>query len=163
MFSLEILKNKVEKIGAIIAAPKSLLVIHTKPVNDGTPYVDINNHECFYASSEKGHEYFRENISDLNELLYLIFDRIVFRMAVDYELENRIEKQDCRRLIFDKEIELMGKIDAEWQQRKQKEISTILAEYPFDNLALKNHPENIKDADDSQKTVSTYWENYFKR
>lgn len=131
MIDVELLNEAVIKKGKIINAPKPLLVVHTSPLGDGTPHVEIKNGECFYVSSERGYEFFREKITNINELLFRIFDRITSRMASDYELENRIEAQDCRRLIFDKKLELLGKISPEWEDREREKIRLILEKNPY--------------------------------
>ncbi|MDR0348690.1 MAG: immunity 63 family protein, partial [Tannerella sp.] len=60
---------------------------------------------------------------------------ITFSMSCDYELENRIEDKDSRRMIFDKQEELLGKLDETWKERKHGEYQQILKSYPFDDLA----------------------------
>ena len=52
-------------------------------------------------------------------------------MAGDYELEHRIDAQDCRRLIFDKKLELHGKISPEWEDREREKIRLILKKNPY--------------------------------
>ena len=188
MFDFDLLEKEVEKIGNIIGAPRSLLIVNTSPIGDGTPHVEFKNDECFYVSSERGHEIFREKISDLNELLYRIFDRITTRMATDYELDHRVESQDCRRLIFDKKLELLGKISSDWEDRERREIAKTLAVSPYDDLAsaraaycrklreggmseadinklaYKKYPTSQKKLQAvTQKQGKTYWEKYFDK
>ena len=37
MFDFDLLEKEVEKIGSIINAPMSLLIVRTFPIGDGTP------------------------------------------------------------------------------------------------------------------------------
>lgn len=186
MFDFVLLEKEVKRIGGVINAHESLLVINTAPIGDGTPHVEFKSDGCFYVSSERGHEIFREKITDLNELLYRIFERITTRMATDYELENRVESQDCRRLIFDKKLDLLGKISSDWANREKKEITKTLVASPYDDLAstratycrklreggmsesdinklaYKKYPSPQKKSQAStQKQGKTYWEKYF--
>lgn len=131
MIDIDFLKNEVEKKGKIIGAPKALLLVHEAPLSDGTPYVEIKGGDCFYVSSERGHEIFRHKIASLDDLLYRIFDRITMRMAIDYELDNRVTNQDCRRIIFDKKLELLGRLDNEWRKIESDKIRHILQDYPY--------------------------------
>ena len=135
MFDFDLLEKEVEKIGSIINAPMSLLIVRTFPIGDGTPHVEFKDDECFYVSSERGHEFYREKITDLNELLYRIFNRVTTRMAMDYELAHRVESQDCRRLIFNKKLELLGKISPDWEDRERREITKTLIRSPYNDLA----------------------------
>lgn len=136
MFDIDVVVREVEKIGAIINAPNSLLVIYSVPVGDGTPHVEIKKGECFYVSSERGCEFSRKKVDTLRELLYLIFERVTTRMAIDYELENRLPSQDCRRIIFSKKLELLGKINPVWEALEKKNIEELLEGNPYDDLAL---------------------------
>lgn len=131
MFDLNLLKKEVEKKGAIIDAPRSLLLVHTTPVGDGTPHIELTKDGCFYVSSERGYEIFRERIKDFDELVYRIFDDVTTHMASDYELMNRIDTQDCRRLIFKRKLELLNKINHEWKDRGKVAIEAILKESPY--------------------------------
>jgi hypothetical protein len=56
-------------------------------------------------------------------------------MASDYELKNRIEDKDCRRIMFEKQEELLGILNDTWRQRENEEHKRILKNYPFDDLA----------------------------
>lgn len=56
-------------------------------------------------------------------------------MASNYELKNRIEDKDCRRIIFDKQEELLGILSDSWRQKMNQEHYWILRNYPFDDLA----------------------------
>ncbi|MGY5796416.1 Imm63 family immunity protein [Rheinheimera faecalis] len=133
MFGIEDISKEVRKRGSIISAPESLLVIWTKPQGDGTPYVEINNGECFYVSTERGYNIFRKKASDLDDILYLIFSRITRIMASEYELKNRVPHQDCRRVLFKKHLELLGILSDTWRIKAQQEIDKTLAANPFDD------------------------------
>lgn len=135
MFDVDVVVREVERIGAIINAPNLLLVVHFAPVGDGTPHVEIKGGECFYVSSERGCEFSRRKVGVLSELLYLIFERVTTRMAIDYELKNRLLGQDSRRIIFSKKLELLGKINPVWEDLERKSIEELLEESPYDDFA----------------------------
>ena len=52
-------------------------------------------------------------------------------MAFDYERKHRIEGQDCRRIAFEKQLELMEILGYEYKQRAESEINEILKGHPF--------------------------------
>ena len=131
MFGVEDISKEVRKRGSVISAPESLLVIWTKPQGDGTPYVEINDGEYFYISTERGYNIFRRKASDLDEILYLIFSRITRIMASEHELKNRVPHQDCRRVLFKKCLELIGILSDSWRIKAQQEIDETLAANPF--------------------------------
>ena len=56
-------------------------------------------------------------------------------MAFKYELKNRIEDKDCRRIAFDKQIELLSVLNENWSRKEHEEHLQILESHPFDDLA----------------------------
>lgn len=131
MTKLKEIQDKVYEIGKKIDAPKALLAIYDRPMDDGTPYVAYTNGALSYISSERGCELFRKSDLSIDDLLYFIFDRITSMMAMDYELGNRIEGQNSRRIYFLKKIELMAKLDFSWEYRAKQEINRTLLSSPF--------------------------------
>lgn len=68
------------------------------------------------------------------KLLYhycALFEGITFSLASKYELKNRSEKEDPRKLLWSKQLELLGKIDPLFKERCQKEIDSILKIAPY--------------------------------
>ena len=58
---------------------------------------------------------------------------ITFSMAVDYEVANRVPHADFRRLLFAKDLELLGSLKPEWCERKREYYDAVLAQYPFND------------------------------
>jgi len=135
MHGIDEISQEIRAKGQLICAPKHLLVVHVSPVGDGTPYIEVASDGYFYVSSERGCEIFRKKASSKNELLYFIFKDITWSMANDYELANRIEKQDPRRMIFSKKLELLKKVNPEWESKEKEEINKILRNSPYDDMA----------------------------
>ena len=67
----------------------------------------------------------------LFEIAYWIFKHQTFVMAFDYERKHRIEGQDCRRIAFEKQLDLMEILGYEYKQRAESEINEILKGHPF--------------------------------
>jgi hypothetical protein len=78
--------------------------------------------------SERGNEYDRRFTPFLDQLLFWIFRDITFRMSSDYELENRINNQDSRILLFSYHIDLMSKIKQEYADMIKKDYDYILGQ-----------------------------------
>lgn len=133
MKNIQQIEIKVRRLATIIKAPESLIKIYDYPKGDGTPHIEIHKNEYHYVSSERGYEIFRKIVVDENELLFLVFQNITRAMAGDYELKNRDENQDCRKIIFSKMLELLGLIDSRWELRQGAIIDEILIRSPYDN------------------------------
>ena len=130
------IQNIVNQLAEKIDAPTNLLPTFSSLIGDATPNIEVDNLGLYnYVISERGNEYERKMTSDLNDLLYWIFASVTFSMACDYELKNRIEEKDCRRIIFEKQEELLGLLNTEWKEKEKKEHQSILNNNPFDDLA----------------------------
>jgi hypothetical protein len=97
--------------------------------------VDTSGLMC-YVTSERGVET-RKKTNNRNELLYWIFESVTFSMACHYELKNRAEDKDCRRIMFAKQEELLGMLSESWQQKTMQIHRQILEEHPFNDSTGK--------------------------
>ncbi|MHC0441417.1 Imm63 family immunity protein [Flavobacterium sp. 3-210] len=135
-YSLEDIKKKVNELALKINAPTNLLPDYGQQIWDANPYIEVDNLGLmYYIISERGQEYERLITDQIDDLLYRIFSSVTFSMASDYELKNRIDDKDCRRIIFDKQEELLGVLSDSWKQKEKAEHQTILKNHPFDDLA----------------------------
>ena len=136
MKTLADIRNIVNELAKKINAPNYLLPTFSFSIGDATPNIEVDNLGLYhYVISERGNEYERKITSDLNDLLYWIFSVVTFSMACDYELKNRIEDKDSRRIIFAKQVELLGLLRKDWEEKERKEHESILLNSPFDDLA----------------------------
>jgi hypothetical protein len=60
---------------------------------------------------------------------------VTFSLASEYERRHRVSGRDFRRLLFQKQIDLLGQLNADWALRRQHEIERVLAAYPYDDIA----------------------------
>ena len=72
-----------------------------------------------------------ETTNSLFEICYWIFEHQTSVMSFDYEKKHRIKGKDSRRIVFAKQLELMGVIGDEYKQRTRNEINKTLKAYPF--------------------------------
>ena len=136
MITLDEIKKKVDELTLKINAPTNLLPSYGQQTWDAHPYIEVDKLGfMFYIISERGQEYERKMTDKIDDLLYWIFASVTFSMACDYELKNRIEYKDCRRIMFDKQEELLGLLNKNWQQKENAEHQNILKNHPFDDLA----------------------------
>jgi hypothetical protein len=142
--SLAGLEKIVDELAAKIEAPASLLPTYGYSLDGAHPHIEVthgeaNNretdHACMwhYVTVERGQELERKTTSDLDELLYLIFASVTFSMAVKYEGKHRVSGQDFRRIMFQKQEELLGELNENWQRREEEEHRLILEKHPFDD------------------------------
>jgi hypothetical protein len=128
---LDDLQSSVWLIGEKLEAPKSLLSVRDRSPEDGSPHVEFKGDGFDYVSSEKGCEIFRKHTGSMDELLFWILSGVAFDMAVEYELHHRVVGEDSRRVIFEKYISSLNKIDAAWARKASDELDVILLSNPF--------------------------------
>ena len=101
--SLDDIKKKVDEVAGKINAPTDLLPTYGYSRDFAYPHIEVDNAgRLNYVILERGQELERKTTDNLDDLLYWVFSGITFSMACDYELKNRIEMKDCRRMIFEK-------------------------------------------------------------
>ena len=135
--TLKSIKTEVYRIAKLISASDNYLPTYGYTRDLAYPHVEVDKKGLLHyvIVDERGQERVRKTTVNLTELLFWIFDGVTFSMASDYELKNRSETQDCRKLLFVKQEELLGVIDTHWKEVKQKEHEEILKRNPFDDLA----------------------------
>jgi len=103
----------------------------SRPTDDCIPLIKFENSKFIYSLSERGKEIERVESCDPYEIMFIIFENITSEMASDFELKNRVEKQDHRRILFSKQLELISMIDEKWSEKQKKHFDKILEEHPF--------------------------------
>jgi hypothetical protein len=127
--------QEIMNLARLINAPKMYFPTFDYPKGDATPFIEIVDNEYCYIISERGQERERKKTSNLHELLYWIFEDITWIMSIKYEVQNRIEDKDNRRISFQKQEELLAKLNLEWSKRCEVKHVSILEKYPYDDLA----------------------------
>lgn len=103
----------------------------TEAQHNGAPHVEFENGLYQHIVTERGLELERKSFTDKNELLYRLVSDTAFWMAVEYELKNRVEGQDARRIMFAKWLELMERVSPECGERTRDHISETLRNNPY--------------------------------
>ena len=57
----------------------------------------------------------------------------VYKRQRLYEVENRVNNQDYRRIMFEKQLELMKCISIKYYQRLKMELEEVLKKYPYND------------------------------
>ena len=133
--SLNELQSRYNELCQTIAPSEHEYTFRTDPQDDGSHHVELIDPEFHYVVTERGCELERRSTADINEMLYWMIHDLTFWMGVAYEFKHRIEEQDCRRIIFAKQIEMMKRADPEMTDRLKLHIAETLSKHPFNDVA----------------------------
>jgi hypothetical protein len=131
MKSMSAIKSRYYSAARQLKAPAAHVRFATTPQHDGSPHVERAGDGFRYVVTERGQELDRRTTGDPDELLYWLVSDLTWAIASDYELAHRAPDRDSRRLLFQKHLELLAKVNSEWSRRKRAEYDRVLAEHPF--------------------------------
>ena len=133
MLNLNDIKPEVDRIASRLGALERELPTYGISRDSGYPHVEVNSLGYHYVAMERGQETFRRTTQSLDELLYWVFEGITFSRAGIFEVQHRNQKEDCRRLMFKHQVELMSSLSRSWGERLEKEQQEILRVNPFND------------------------------
>jgi Immunity protein 63 len=134
MKSLAEIKSEVDRRAALIeAAGHHALPTYGHTEDGARPHIEVDSRRYHLVVVERGQEQSRFTTGDFDELLYRIFQSVTSDLAFSYELAHRVETQDCRRLAFKRQVELLKQLSSNWGEREADEHQRILREHPFDD------------------------------
>ena len=131
LLGLAEVRAQVERRGARIDAPASLLPTYGRTEDFARPHIDVDDRGYHYVVVERGAELERITTQSLDELLYTVFQAVTFSMACAYELRHRVGGKDSRRLMFQTQIELLGRLEPRWARRRLQEQDLVLQQHPW--------------------------------
>jgi hypothetical protein len=129
--NLSQIKYRVEKLAKVIAPPRETFPTFGHSQQTGRPHVEVDANGYHYVVAERGHENSRHTTSEIDDLLYDIFQDMTFDLACKYELNHRIDGKSSRRLMFEVQEELLSQLAPAWGQRRKLEHAHILEQYPY--------------------------------
>jgi len=136
MKSLAEIKTEVDRRAALIgAAGRHSLPTYGRTEDGARPHIEVDSRGYHFGVVERGQEQERFTTCEVDELLCRIFQGVTHELAFACERAHRVETQDCRRLAFQRQIELLSKLSPGWGQREVQEQERILREHPFDDIA----------------------------
>jgi protein-S-isoprenylcysteine O-methyltransferase Ste14 len=136
MKSLTEIKAEVDRLAATIGATGNhVLPTYGHTEDFARPHVEVDSRGYHFVVVERGHELERFTTDELDDLLYRVFESVTFSLAFDYELVHRIGTQDCRRLGFQRQTELLSQLSKRWAERTAERHACILREHPFDDYS----------------------------
>jgi hypothetical protein len=126
--SLVAVEAEVDRLAAIIEPPRDLLPTYGYSRDLGYPHIEVQGVLMSYVTLERGKEIERHSSIDLDDILYWVFQSVTFSMAARFEVEHRVEGEDFRRLLWQKQFELLDKLNPAWTLRRRKELGSRLEE-----------------------------------
>ena len=131
--NLERLKETVIELASVIDAPEHLLPTFGY-FEDGSRmalFITESEYQCYMM--EHGRKYCLLATENLDEVLYKIFVDVCNSMAGKYEIEHRVQNQDPRRLLFERTLSLLAKLNDLWAKLQSEDIERILQIHPYDD------------------------------
>jgi hypothetical protein len=135
MMTLSEIKAEVDRLAAQIDASGNVLPTYGHSEDGARPHIEVDARGYHYVVVERGQELKRLTTNDPDELLFNVFESITFSLALKYELAHRIEHQDCRRILFQRQVELLSMLSPHWSQREALSHEQTLRQHPFDDHA----------------------------
>jgi hypothetical protein len=130
------IKSELDRRAALIGASEPSLPTYGRTVDFGRPHIEVDSRAYHWVVVERGEEQTRFTTPKFDELLYRVFKSVTFDVACAHELAHRVESQDSRRLMFQRQVELLGRLSESWALREAQDHDRILREHPFDDLAV---------------------------
>ena len=130
MFTLDQIKQRIEQLADQIHAPAHIMPTYGFLKRDGTPNIEVDNLAYYYVNYDRNIKVFDRKTSDLDVLLYWVFEDITFNMASEYVRANTDSTVDARNVRFEHQLSLLEVIHHDWKKRREKTITEILKNSP---------------------------------
>ena len=154
--TLEKLKTEVNLLAEIIEAPDFFLPTFANTKYDGTPNLEVLDLGFIhYIVTERNEEYERRITRDLSEVLFWIFEYTTFNMAADFERKNRIEDQDYRIILFQKQEELLAMLNVAWSEKLQAKHTKLIG---VNDSIKQNRRKYCEELEKQGYEISTAWD-----
>src|SRR6185436_14130198 len=124
-----------KRLAGLIGALERDLPTFGNSEGTGRPDVEVSGTHCtfyHYVVRERDREYERTTTNDIDDLLYTVLVHVSFSVAMRFEIQHRVPGQDFRRLMFQKQIELLASLRPEWAERQSFAHKQFLRRSPFD-------------------------------
>lgn len=132
---LQVLRAEYDKFSQRIDPFDGIYSFQTERSDDGSPHVEFHDGEYHYIVTERGLDLESRSTPDVREIVYWMLKDTTFWMGVAYEFKNRVGSQDCRRMIFAHQLDLMKRADEQFAERLKLQIAEILERNPYNDQA----------------------------
>lgn len=131
--SLQELQTEYTRLCRLAFECEAEFSFQTKPQDDGSPHVEFSNGQYQYVVTERGLELERRSTAETDEMLYWMVSDVTFWSGVEFELKNRVEGRDCRRMIFTEWRRLMARCGASFAEWLDRHIEKTLRLNPYND------------------------------
>jgi len=121
LVDLSEIKHRVVTLATLIKVDSKRLPTFGHSRDFGYPHIEVDALYHFVVI-ERGVEIERRSTSNLDELLFWVFESVTFGLASDFELSHRKDGEDSRRQLFSKQVELMNLLSFDWANRLRDQI-----------------------------------------
>ena len=135
MLTLSQIEAQVEQLATRVGASEYILPTYGRTEDGARPHIEVDSRGYHYVVVERGQELEHHTTNELDELLYLVFKGVTFSLAINYELKHRVKGQDFRRVLFQRQIELLSALSPDWGERELRQHHETLRQHPFDDNA----------------------------
>jgi len=134
MTSLTTIAKRFREIASALDAPAGQRIFRIEPHHDGSRHCEFDGEAYSLTTSERGLLLDHQTTTDPNELLFWLVRDMTRQLASDYELANRPDEHngDTRIAMFDRHVELLGRIDDTWALRQRVHYDQTLSTHPGD-------------------------------
>ncbi|GAB2024489.1 Imm63 family immunity protein [Lactovum odontotermitis] len=84
-----------------------------------------------YVVMERGKEVESYSSGIVDEVLYFVFKDITRSLAIKYESEHSVPNQDFRKIMFQRQLELLSEINPDYEEKQKSYIQDVLAKNPY--------------------------------
>ena len=133
MHSLNEIKSEVDRLARKLRAPESLLPTYGRTRDAAHPHIEVDERGYHYVIVERGEELNRITTTDIDTLLYHVFEGVTFSLACEYAVRHRAGFRDFRRQLFRRQTELLSRLSPQWAELKAQAHAQILSQHPFDD------------------------------
>jgi hypothetical protein len=135
LLSLDEIEREVKRRAEVIGATGNMLPTYGHSDDLARPHIEVNEAGYHYVIVEKGQELSRVTTPDLDELLYHVFRHVTHELAGRYEQGHRVKEQDFRRVMFQRQIDLLALLSPQWASQETLEHDQILQQSPYDDAS----------------------------
>lgn len=132
-FLIELLQKEYDAYCQKMLPSEEPYRFNTRRHDDGSLHLEVWGDKYHLVVTERGSELERFSTGSKEEAMYRLLSAITFEIASDYELKNRIEGRDFRRMLFAKQVGFMREANPKWAERLEKEVARIVKGYPYND------------------------------
>ena len=128
------IESIINRMAKIIDAAKKSLPTYGWSEDFARPHIEVDEEGMHFVVVERGKEEFRLTTDDIEKILYRVFSGVCSMMSYEFELKNRDETKDFRRMAFKKQEELLGMLNPDWRKEAEERHKDVIFD---DNASLR--------------------------